>query len=158
MGYDDVSISVNVDGVTITGDVVKVSNLTNGADTKDGGNTSLIIQNVDITGDVKNQSKTGLTVKDSTITGNVTNTSRGNTALLNTTVNGDVTDEDGSGTIYNDKNAETTGNSVALNETTGTPYDDLATALSAAKDGDTIRLVDDINALVLTGSGANQYT
>ena len=159
-GYDDLSISVNVNGATITGDVVKVSNLSD-TSTQDGGNTSLVIEKATVTGNVSNQSKTGLTVKDSTITGNVTNTSTGNTALLGTTVNGTVTDnsdEGNTGTIYNDKDIETAGNSVAVNEITGTAYADLATALSNAKDGDTIRLVADITNVTLTGSGAGQYT
>ena len=146
-GYDKLSISVNVDGATITGDVVKVSNLSS-TNTQDGGNTSLMIQNTTVKGDVTNQSKTGLTVKDSAITGNVTNTSEGNTALLNTNVEGKVTDGEGTGTIYDDDNAGTTGNFVALNETTSTPYDDLATALNEAKNGDTILLVDDVTVNV----------
>lgn len=101
MDYDDLSISVNVDGATINGDVVKASNLTPG-DTQDGGNTTLMIENAIVTGNVSNQSKTGLTVKDSTITGDVTNTSEGSTALLNTTVQGTVKDEAGTGSIFND--------------------------------------------------------
>ena len=140
-GYDDLSISVNVDGATITGDVVKVSNLSS-TNTQDGGNTSLMIQNTTVKGDVTNQSKTGLTVKDSTITGNVTNTSEGNTALLNTTVQGDVKDDEGgAGSIYKDSDPEQTGNVVAINETTSKTYTSLQEAINAAQSGDTIILL-----------------
>ena len=140
-GYDDLSISVNVDGATIDGDVVKVSNLSS-TNTEDGGNTSLVIENATVTGNVSNQSKTGLTVKDSTITGNVTNTSEGSTALLNTTVQGEVKDEEeGAGSIFNDQEI---GETVALNQSTSKSYTDLATALSEAEDGQTIVLLADI--------------
>ena len=80
MGYDDLAITVTVDGTEgaeISGDVVKVSNLTTGANTQDGGNTSLTISNTTVDGNVTNQSKTGLTIRDTNITGNVSNTSEG---------------------------------------------------------------------------------
>ena len=147
--YSKTAISVNIDGATINGDVVKASNLTPG-DTKDGGNTSLVIENATVNGDVSNQSKTGLTVKDSIITGKVTNTSEGNTALLNTDVQGGVEDDkDGTGTIFNDKEV---GKTVALNQSTSKSYTDLATALSEAEDGQTIVLVADITDITLTGT------
>ena len=142
MGYDDLAITVTVDGTegaAINGDVVKVSNLTTGAKTQDGGNTSLTISNTTVSGNVTNQSKTGLTIRDTTINGNVSNTSEGSTAILgDSNVTGDTDD-----TIFveNAQSGET--EIVAINETTAVTYTDLAAAISAANDGDTIRLVKD---------------
>ena len=139
MGYNDLAITVTVDGAAINGDVVKVSNLTSDSVTSDGGNTSLTISNATVTGNVMNQSKTGLTIRDTTINGNVSNTSEGSTAILgDSNVTGDTDD-----TIFveNAQSGET--EIVAINETTAVTYTDLAAAISAANDGDTIRLVKD---------------
>ncbi len=139
MGYNDLAITVTVDGAAINGDVVKVSNLTSDSVTSDGGNTSLTISNATVTGNVMNQSKTGLTIRDTTINGNVSNTSEGSTAILgDSNVTGDTDD-----TIFveNAQSGET--EVVAINETTAVTYTDLAAAISAANDGDTIRLVKD---------------
>ena len=169
--YSNTPITVSVDGATIYGDVIKVSNLEQEDKTQDGGNTSLVMQNnTTVGGDVINQSQTGLTVKDSTISGNVTNTSTGNTALLGTTVKGNVTDsseEGATGTIYNDgaEPGEGQKNIVAVNENTATTYSNLSTALSEAKDGNTIVLVDDVtldnlnnSATVIDVTGAKNVT
>ena len=151
MGYDDLAITVTVDGTEgaeINGDVVKVSNLTTGANTQDGGNTSLTISNTTVDGNVTNQSKTGLTIRDTNITGNVSNTSEGSTAILgDSNVTGDTDD-----TIFveNAQSGET--EIVAINETTAVTYTDLAAAISAANDGDTIRLVKNVE---LSGAGKN---
>ena len=150
MGYDDLAITVTVDGTegaAINGDVVKVSNLTTGAKTQDGGNTSLTISNTTVSGNVTNQSKTGLTIRDTNITGNVSNTSVGSTAILgDSTVSGkidDSSDAGATGTIFNEKDQNDESEIVAINETTAVTYTDLAAAISAANDGDTIRLVKD---------------
>ena len=150
MGYDDLAITVTVDGTegaAINGDVVKVSNLTTGAKTQDGGNTSLTISNTTVDGNVTNQSKTGLTIRDTNITGNVSNTSEGSTAILgDSTVSGkidDSSDAGATGTIFNEKDQNDESEIVAINETTAVTYTDLAAAISAANDGDTIRLVKD---------------
>ena len=147
MGYNDLAITVTVDGAAINGDVVKVSNLTSDSVTSDGGNTSLTISNATVTGNVMNQSKTGLTIRDTTINGNVSNTSEGSTAILgNSIVNGSTADspeDDATGTIFNEKDQNDESEIVAINETTAVTYTDLAAAISAANDGDTIRLVKD---------------
>ena len=151
MGYDDLAITVTVDGTEgaeISGDVVKVSNLTTSTTTQDGGNTSLTISNTTVSGNVTNQSKTGLTIRDTTINGNVSNTSEGSTAILgDSNVTGDIDD-----TIFveNAQSGET--EIVAINETTAVTYTDLAAAISEAKDGDTIRLVKNVE---LSGAGKN---
>ena len=142
MGYDDLAITVTVDGTegaAINGDVVKVSNLTTGAKTQDGGNTSLTISNTTVDGNVTNQSKTGLTIRDTTINGNVSNTSEGSTAILgDSNVTGDTDD-----TIFVENAQGEETEIVAINETTAVTYTDLAEAISEANDGDTIRLVKD---------------
>ena len=143
-GYDKLSISVNVDGATITGDVVKVSNLS-GDNTKDGGNTSLMIQNTTVEGDVTNQSKTGVTILDSTVNGTV-RASSGHTLVLGDSTVG-MTNSSGDGSLYVE-NSESPDNSVvAVNNRTATTYDDLAKALTDAQDGDTITLMKDIENL-----------
>ena len=159
MGYDDLAITVTVDGTEgaeISGDVVKVSNLTTGANTQDGGNTSLTISNTTVDGNVTNQSKTGLTIRDTNITGNVSNTSVGSTAILgDSTVSGkidDSSDAGATGTIFNEKDQNDESEIVAINETTAVTYEDLAAAISAANDGDTIRLVKNVE---LSGAGKN---
>ena len=159
MGYDDLAITVTVDGTegaAINGDVVKVSNLTTGAKTQDGGNTSLTISNTTVDGNVTNQSKTGLTIRDTNITGNVSNTSEGSTAILgDSTVSGkidDSSDAGATGTIFNEKDQNDESEIVAINETTAVTYTDLAAAISAANDGDTIRLVKNVE---LSGAGKN---
>ena len=147
MGYNDLAITVTVDGAAINGDVVKVSNLTSDSVTSDGGNTSLTISNATVTGNVMNQSKTGLTIRDTTINGNVSNTSEGSTAILgNSIVNGSTADspeDDATGTIFIENSQGEESQTVAINETTAVTYTDLAAAISAANDGDTIRLVKD---------------
>ena len=159
MGYDDLAITVTLDGTEgaeNSGDVVKVSNLTTGANTQDGGNTSLTISNTTVDGNVTNQSKTGLTIRDTNITGNVSNTSVGSTAILgDSTVSGkidDSSDAGATGTIFNEKDQNDESEIVAINETTAVTYTDLAAAISAANDGDTIRLVKNVE---LSGAGKN---
>ncbi len=159
MGYDDLAITVTVDGTEgaeISGDVVKVSNLTTSTTTQDGGNTSLTISNTTVSGNVTNQSKTGLTIRDTTINGNVSNTSEGSTAILgDSTVSGNIDDSSdagATGTIFNEKDQNDESEIVAINETTAVTYTDLAAAISAANDGDTIRLVKNVE---LSGAGKN---
>ena len=146
MGYDDLAITVTVDGTegaAINGDVVKVSNLTTGAKTQDGGNTSLTISNTTVEGDVTNQSKTGLTIRDTIINGNVSNTSEGSTAILGDSKVEQINEATGSGTIFVENAQGEETEIVAINETTAVTYTDLAEAISEANDGDTIRLVKD---------------
>ena len=156
MGYNDLAITVTVDGAAINGDVVKVSNLTSDSVTSDGGNTSLTISNATVTGNVMNQSKTGLTIRDTTINGNVSNTSEGSTAILgNSIVSGSTADspeDDATGTIFIENSQGEESQTVAINETTAVTYTDLAAAISEAKDGDTIRLVKNVE---LSGAGKN---
>ena len=155
MGYDDLAITVTVDGTEgaeINGDVVKVSNLTTGAKTQDGGNTSLTISNTTVDGNVTNQSKTGLTIRDTNITGNVSNTSEGSTAILGDSKVEQINEATGSGTIFVENAQGEETEIVAINETTAVTYTDLAAAISEAKDGDTIRLVKNVE---LSGAGKN---
>ena len=155
MRYDDLAITVTVDGTegaAINGDVVKVSNLTTGAKTQDGGNTSLTISNTTVDGNVTNQSKTGLTIRDTNITGNVSNTSEGSTAILGDSKVEQINEATGSGTIFVENAQGEETEIVAINETTAVTYTDLAAAISAANDGDTIRLVKNVE---LSGEGKN---
>lgn len=140
--YSDNSITVTVDGAEISGDVVKVSNLTANT-TQDGGNTTLTIQDATVTGNVTNQSQTGLIIRDTIISGNVSNTSNGSTAVLGSSTISGSHEATGSGTIYYEK-GESTETYYAINERTSKVYTDLNKAISEASDGDTITLLDDI--------------
>ena len=141
--YTDFDISVSIEDVSVTGNVVKVSNLEDNR-TQDGGNTTLTIQDATVTGNVTNQSQTGLIIRDTTVSGTVSNTSNGSTAVLgNSTIIGDTIDSENSGTLYVE-NGESTGTYYAINERTSKVYTDLNTAISEADDGDTITLLDDV--------------
>ena len=142
--YQDLSIDVSIEGVNVTGDVVKVSNLSD-TGTSDGGNTSLTIQNTTIEGDVTNQSKTGVTILDSTVNGTVRASSGHTLVLGDSTV--ETTDNSGGGSLYVENSESPDNNVVAVNNRTATTYDNLAQALTAAQDGDTITLMKDIENL-----------
>lgn len=159
--YDELSITVNVNGATIDGDVVKVSNL-NPGDSSDGGTTTLTLNDANVTGDVINQTQDGdLEITGGTITGNVTNASKGSVLIEGVTVNGTVSNtgeesSKGSVTIINSTvteeitnaidsniiivdsaiggNEPTTevGNNVAIVGTT--PYSTLVDAIDAAEE------------------------
>ena len=143
MGYDELSIIVNVNGARIDGNVVKVSNVSPG-NTADGGNTTLTIQDATVTGNVTNQSQTGLIIRDTIINGNVSNTSNGSTAVLgNSTIIGSATDDANGGTLYVE-NGESTETYYAINERSSNENNDMNDAISEASEGDTITLLDDI--------------
>ena len=178
-GYNNLSITVNVNGATVEGNVVKVSNLRPGG-SSDGGNTSLVLNNADITGNIINQTTAGdLSIVGGTITGNVENKSLGDLVIRDSaTINGSVsntgTDKDkgsvaiiGStvthaiGDASNNKitiikstigdTQTTTENVVAL--IGAKPYDSLEDAISEAQAGDTIELLKDIDNV--TGGAGN---
>ena len=113
--YDDYSIEVSIEDVEVTGDIVKVSNLSSDSSTSDGGNTSLMLNNADITGNVINQTTGGaLSIVGGTITGNVTNESLGSVVVDRATVDGTVTN-----TGRNDQKG-----SIAILNSTVTEIDD----------------------------------
>lgn len=157
--YEDNSISVIVDGTAVTGDIIKVSNLTQGSTTSDGGDTTLTIQNAKVDGNIANKSVSGVTVKDTSITGSVTNENSGSTAVLGNSTIEDTenTTNSGSnvgGTLYIEGADNNT--SVAVNENTAKLYTDLATAIAEANDGDTITLL--AKEIVIGDNGANNNT
>ena len=173
-GYDDLSITVNVNGATVKGNVVKVSNI-NPGDSSDGGNTSLVLNNADITGNIINQTTTGdLSIVGGTITGNVENKSSGDLVIRDSaTIKGSVSNTEGSvaiigSTVTNEisnaaDNKITIIDSVINGTTTTTndvvaligaePYESLDDAISKAQAGDTIELLKDITNV--TGGEGN---
>ena len=175
-GYDDFSIEVNVNGATVDGNVVKVSNVKPGS-TSDGGDTTLTLNNAAIEGDVINQTAEGnLEITGGTVTGDVTNSSKGETVISNAEVTGTVSNtgegdnkgsvaiidstvgavskEDASITIVNstigdDKEPTTNvGENVAM--VGANVYPTLKKAIDAANKGDTVRLLNDVT---LSASG-----
>ena len=170
-GYDNLSITVNVNGATVEGNVVKVSNLQPG-NSDDGGNTSLVLNNANITGNIINQTKTGdLSIVGGTITGNVENKSSGDLVIRDSaTINGSVSNTGTNGNkgsvaiidsrVTNAISDESDDNITIIDsEINGTPtttndvvaligakpYNSLEDAISAAQDGDTIELLKDID-------------
>ena len=178
-GYNNLSITVNVNGATVEGNVVKVSNLRPGG-SSDGGNTSLVLNNADITGNIINQTTAGdLSIVGGTITGNVENKSLGDLVIRDSaTINGSVsntgTDKDkGSvaiiGSTVTHAIGDASNNKITIIKSTigdtqittenvvaligAKPYDSLEYAISEAQAGDTIELLKDIDNV--TGGAGN---
>ena len=144
-GYSDLSISVNVNGGTVNGDIVKISNLTSSTTTSDGGNTTLNLVGATVNGNVENRSSAGgLLVESSTVSGtvsastgnsvtviksNVGSTSGKNVAVMESTVNDKYVESD-------------VGNAVA--SVNGKTYGDIHDAMAAAKSGNTVTLLKDV--------------
>lgn len=87
--YKNSSINVTTEDIEITGDIIKISNLTS-TTTSDGGETVLDINNTTVTGSVINQSKSDLNMTSSTVSGGMTNKGKGNTFVSDSTISGTV--------------------------------------------------------------------
>lgn len=155
--YQNSSINVTTEDIEITGDIIKISNLTS-TPTSDGGETVLDINNTAVTGSVINQSKSDLNMTSSTVTGDMANTGTGNTFVSDSTISGTVknsgtgavavtgnshvnkTENTGSGSIFVEGDASS--DVVAL--VNGKPYNDLQTAVNKAPDNARITLVKNV--------------
>ena len=141
--YENYGISVDITGGTITGDVRKVSNLSN-TPTSDGGNTTLILDGADVTGNVVNSTQDGdVLIANSKISGAVTNeSSSGNMAVIRSK----ITSSSGNNVTVIDSTVNgtpTTSGSVSAT-VNGKLYDDLQDAINAAQDKDTVTLLQNI--------------
>lgn len=155
--YENSSINVTTEDIEITGDIIKISNLTS-TTTSDGGETVLDINNTTVTGSVINQSKSDLNMTSSTVTGDMANKDKGNTFVSDSTISGTVknsgtgavavtgnshvnnTENTGSGSIFVEGDASS--DVVAL--VNGKPYNDLQTAVNDAPDNAKITLVKNV--------------
>lgn len=155
--YKNSSINVTTEDIEITGDIIKISNLTS-TTTSDGGETVLDINNTTVTGSVINQSKSDLNMTSSEVTGDMTNKNEGNTFVSDSTISGTVknsgtgavavtgnshvnnTENTGSGSIFVEGDASS--DVVAL--VNGKPYNDLQTAVNKASDNAKITLVKNV--------------
>lgn len=155
--YENSSINVTTEDIKITGDIIKISNLTT-TTTSDGGETVLDINNTTVTGSVINQSKSDLNMTSSEVTGDMTNKDEGNTFVSDSTISGTVknsgtgavavtgnshvnnTENTGSGSIFVEGDASS--DVVAL--VNGKPYNDLQTAVNKAPDNAKITLVKNV--------------
>ena len=173
MGYDDLAINVNINAA-VEGDVVKISNLTQGTTTHDGGNTNLNLDGSTVTGNVINQSGSNMSVENTSVTGNVSNSSNGSILVNNSNVTGAVTNTGANGNLAvldsnvgsNDENVTMVNSTVdgapIADTATGkveafigaTPYATLEAAIAAAQDGDVVTLVKDA-VVDATGKGNN---
>lgn len=185
--YKNSSINVTTENIQITGDIIKISNLTSTNNTFDGGDTVLDINNTTVTGSVINQSKSDLNMTSSEVTGDMTNMDEGNTFVSDSTIKGTVKNygagavavtgnshvnkTEGSGSIFVEGDASS--DVVAL--VNGIPYKDLQTAVTVAPDNAKITLVKNVElngtavvetagALTITGDktitidGQNKYS
>ena len=145
--YADTVIDVNVEDVSIEGNVVRASNLSGSGTDNKSDTTALNMTDVTVFGDVINQSESGgMTVDNSVVNGTVTvSDGDGTIAVLNSSVES----KSGSGIILvntsvGDSGPTTdAGGNVAIVD--GVGYTTLASAIAAADDGDTVTLVDDVD-------------
>lgn len=172
--YKNSSINVTTEDIKITGDIIKISNLTS-TTTSDGGETVLDINNTTVTGSVINQSKSDLNMTSSTVTGDMANKDKGNTFVSDSTISGTVknngtgavavtgnshvnkTKNTGSGSIFVE--GDESSDVVAL--VNGKPYQDLQTAVNEAPDNAKITLVKNVEldgSSVVTPAGALTIT
>lgn len=154
--YKNSSINVTTENIQITGDIIKISNLTSTNNTFDGGDTVLDINNTTVTGSVINQSKSDLNMTSSEVTGDMTNKDEGNTFVSDSTIKGTVKNygagavavtgnshvnkTEGSGSIFVEGDASS--DVVAL--VNGIPYKDLKTAVKEAPDNAKITLLKNV--------------
>ena len=159
--YSESAINVTINA-PVSGDVVKISNLTQDA-TQDGGNTNLNLDNSTVNGNVINQSVSNMGIQNSTVTGNVSNSSSGSILVNNSNVAGAVsnTGDDGNLAVLDSNVGSKSGNVTMVNSTVdgaptpdtaagnveafigATPYETLEDAIKAAEDGDVVTLVKD---------------
>ena len=158
----------------MSGDVVKISNLTQNTTTYDGGNTNLNLDGSTVTGNVINQSGSNMSVENTNVTGNVSNRSSGSILVNNSKVKGAVNNTDSNGNLaVLDSNVGSKGENITIVNSTvngapvedtatgkveafigATPYATLENAIGAAEDGDVVTLVKDA-VVDATGKGNN---
>ena len=158
--YDGVVIEVNIEGIEIDGNVLRVSG--DGATDTKADTTSLTIDSATVLGDVINKSERGgVTVNNSAVTGSVTATENtdGNIVVFNSNIgstngNGVILVDTAVGENPSDTN---TGDYVAV--VNGKGYESLDEAVSAANDGDTVTLLNYVNLTqTLTINGGKTLT
>ena len=161
----DKTITVTINGGTITGgaaiyesnpqnndentDVtVSIADATLNGALKSSGFGTVTVDNATINGDVTKDGTGNMGITNSTITGNVTKdaSNTGSLGFVNSTIDGSVPDN--SNIVYVNTSVNgTIKNEAGNNEATvnGVPYNTLANAINAAKDGNTVTLLKDVN-------------
>lgn len=159
--YSESAINVTINA-PVSGDVVKISNLTQDV-TQDGGNTNLNLDGSTVTGNVINRSGSNMSVYNTAVSGNVSNSSDGSILVNNSNVKGAVNNTDPNGNLaVLDSNVGSKGDNVTMVNSTvdgtpaedtaagkveafigATPYETLKDAIEAAEDGDVVTLVKD---------------
>ncbi|MDM8289641.1 hypothetical protein QUW41_10050, partial [Slackia piriformis] len=157
--YSETATSVVVNA-QVEGDIVKISNVTAGADTQDGGNTSLNITGGTVTGDVINQTSAGdLNVTGATVTGDVKNASAGSVAISKATVTGDVSNTSTGDVLINEQskvgggvsNINASGSVAIVNSTvTGTAPSN-ATIINSTVNGNSNNTIPGTNVALVGG-------
>ena len=150
--YNDVVIEVNIEDIEITGDILRVSDLTNKDEKENakGSTTSLNISNVTVTGDVANQSSNGnLLIDSSTVTGMVSNANEDATISINNSNVGSISGDEHDNIILPviARLARSLREATGVAMVNGKIYSDLNAAITAAEDDDTITLLQNIDKL-----------
>ena len=144
MGYDALSISVDVTGGEVKGDIVKISNLEN-TSTQDGGNTALNLDGATVDGNVINQTSAGgVFINNSQVTGTVSATTEENSVTI---IGSDVglTSGKNVSVVNSTVNGEPVTNvGTAVASVNGVTYDSLTEALALAKAGNTVYLLNNV--------------
>ena len=178
LNYDQFKIEVNVsNGADVTGNVYTVSNLTPNATTKDGGDVSVKLDDVEINGDIENASKSPVTATNvevnSVKASDSTDADAGKVVILNSIIT-EKPDENSSNIIIVDSEVAgqedtTTVADEKIVDNKGNTYDNLDDAISALEDGMTLILgkgdfssdstitIDEDNVTIL-GTGAENTT
>ena len=154
--YSETSISVNVEGVEIKGDVVKISSLDSQDLTNSGGNVSLNLTNAVIDGDlINNSTSTGISMEGGSVK-DITNSNKGSITVNQAQVSGKVSNtgtEGKKGQITligctTEAQTDENDNITVIQEvgenkiisSKGNEYDTLQKALEDVKPGDTLYL------------------
>lgn len=178
LNYDQFKIEVNVsNGADVTGNVYTVSNLTPNATTKDGGDVSVKLDDVEINGDIENASKSPVTATNvevnSVKASDSTEADAGKVVILNSIIT-EKPDENSSNIIIVDSEVAgqedtTTVADEKIVDNKGNTYDNLDDAISALEDGmslilgkgdfssDSTITIDEDNVTIL-GTGAENTT
>ena len=161
----DKTITVTINGGTITGGAaiyesnpqnntedtavtVSIADATLNGALKSSGFGTVTVDNATINGDVTKDGTGNMGITNSTITGNVTKdtSNTGSLGFVNSTIGGSAPEN--SNIVYVNTSVNgTIKNEAGNNEATvnGVPYNTLANAINAAKDGNTVTLLKDVN-------------
>ena len=143
-------IQVNITGGTVSGGAAVYESNPQKNEETDTNKVSVEIRDVTLTGDVKAEGFGSVSLNEVTVTGNVTKgeSSTGSMAIVDSTITGNATGTDVTivnSTVNGTLTNTTPEGAVAL--VGGKTYTDLQAAITAAKEGDMVTLLADVDTL-----------